>query len=98
MTVLVKMPYQYGQMVMGLSPDAIRRNGWSVNVCCFFVSEGETVVSLSLNNTKKVTTNGMSAMNSAINIHWIVRPTLQKRSPPKVSQSSSSSSGLTAAK
>ena len=89
MIVFAKMPYQYGKAVMCLSPAAIRLDGWSVDVRCFFVREGNSKGSLSLNKSKKSTINGKIAKKSAIHSHCNVRPTPQL---------SSSSSGVTAAK
>ena len=69
MIVFAKMPYQYGKTVMCLSPAAIRLEGWSVDLRCFFVREGNSKGSLSPNKSKKSTINGKIAKKSAILSH-----------------------------
>jgi hypothetical protein len=69
MIVWAKMLYLYGKAVMCLSPAAIQLDGWSVDVHCFFVREGNSKGSLSLNKSKKSTINGKIAKKSAIQSH-----------------------------
>ena len=69
MIVFAKMPYQHGKTVMCLSPAAIWLDGWSVGVHCFFVREGNSKGSLSVNKSKKSTIKGKIAKKSAIQSH-----------------------------
>ena len=69
MIVFAKMPYQYGKTVMCLSPAAIRLEGWSVDVRCFFVNEGNPKGSLSPIKSKSTMINGKIAKKSAIHSH-----------------------------
>jgi hypothetical protein len=69
MIVWAKMPYQHGKAVMCLSPAVNRLDGWPVDVRCFFVREGNSKGSLSLNKLKKSTINGKIAKKSAIQSH-----------------------------